>query len=360
MTAVTGTAGWAAGDTQRPVTGPPPGTAAWRADVETLGRPLPDPAGAAPAEVAAFFRTLTGPQWRRLAARHPTVVGNLDGAPVRLRYEANARALREERARQLRRAADPVGTAQDHRKARVRAERCAELMAGGRRILVFDPRGRGQVAAVYGDLEGAAHTAVVVPGSDIDLDTFDRAKDPLGTPAGMARALRSRAGEDTAVVAWAGYTTPIGVGVDAATGGLAEAGAGRLRGFLEGLDATVTGTPSVFCHSYGSVVCGLAAPHLGSGEATDLVVFGSPGMRADSVAGLRTGARVWAALARSDWIARVPNVEVAGLGHGTDPTEPAFGARRIPAARVHGHTGYFARGTDSLDAFAAITEGRLR
>ncbi|RST06023.1 hypothetical protein E2C00_07800 [Streptomyces sp. WAC05374] len=325
---VTGTAGWAAGSGQLPVTGPPPGSGAWRADT-SLGRALPDPARTAPDGIAAFFRTLTESQQRDLAHRHPSVVGNLDGAPVALRYEANATALR-------------------------RDARFAHL--AGRQVLAFDPRGRGQVAEVYGDLTRSRHVAVVVPGADIDAGTYDRATDPYGTPAGMGRELRAAAG-DTAVIAWAGYTTPVGVGLDAATGGLAEAGAARLVRLTEGLAAVGAARPSVFCHSYGSVVCGLAAPRL---EVGDLVVLGSPGMRADNVADLGTTARVWAAKDPSDWISKVPNVELLGLGHGTDPAAPEFGARPVPVAGARGHTGYFAPGTDSLRTFAAIARGEVR
>ncbi|GGU17791.1 alpha/beta hydrolase [Streptomyces lavendofoliae] len=325
---VTATAGWAAGSGQRPVTGPPPGSQEWRADT-SLGRALPDPASATPTEIAAFFRTLTSAQRQNLARRHPSVVGNLDGAPVELRYEANATALR-------------------------RDARFAHL--AGRQVLAFDPRGRGQVAEVYGDLTRGDRVAVVVPGSDIDAGTYDRRTDPYGTPAGMARQLRAAA-LGTAVIAWAGYTTPVGVGLDAATGGLAEAGAVRLARLADGLAAQGAPAPAVFCHSYGSVVCGLAAPRL---RARDLVVLGSPGMRADTVADLGTGARVWAAKDPADWISRVPNVQLLGLGHGTDPASAEFGARPVPAADAPGHTGYFAPGTESLRTFAAIARGNVR
>ncbi|MFF8292448.1 alpha/beta hydrolase [Streptomyces sp. NPDC016309] len=325
---VGGTAGWAAGSGQRAVTGPPPGSEAWRDDT-SLGRALPDPATATPREVAAFFRTLPAARQKDLARRHPTVVGNLDGAPVALRYEANATALRR----------DP---------------RFAHL--AGRQVLAFDPRGRGQVAEVLGDLAHSRHVAVVVPGSDIDAGTYDRAGDPYGTPAGMARQLRTAA-PGTAVIAWAGYTTPVGVGLDAATGELAEAGAQRLARLTDGLAAQGVPAPAVFCHSYGSVVCGLAAPRLG---ARDLVVLGSPGMRAGTVTDLRTTARVWAAKDPSDWISKVPNVRFLGLGHGADPAGPDFGARPVPAADAHGHTGYFAPGTESLRTFAAIARGDVR
>ncbi|MGW1193870.1 alpha/beta hydrolase [Streptomyces sp. NPDC002559] len=333
ITTVTGTAGWASGNTQQAVTGPPPGTAAWRAD-RVLDRRLPDPERATPAEVSRFFRQLTADQQQTLVTRHPLVVGNLDGVPVRLRYRANALSLHADH--------DP---------------RYARLAAPGRQILAFDPRGRGQVAEVFGDLDTARHVAVVVPGSDIDAGTFDRTNDVYGTPAGMAKSLRARTGPGSAVVAWAGYTTPVGLGIDAATGSLAEAGAERLTRFTDGLAADGVPEPAVFCHSYGSVVCGLAASRL---HARDLVVLGSPGMRADDVADLHTGARVWAAKDATDWIDDVPNVEVAGLGHGPDPAAPEFGARRVPADDARGHTGYFAPGTDSLRVFAAITEEKAR
>ncbi|MFF0742525.1 alpha/beta hydrolase [Streptomyces sp. NPDC004111] len=323
---VGGTAGWASADAQTAITGPPPGTDAWRAEG------LPDPAAGTPAQVNRFFAGLSAERRDALARRHPLVVGNLDGAPVALRYAANRRALRAD-------------------------GRFPRLLSPGRQILAFDPRGRGQVAEVYGDLGRAAHVAVVVPGSDIDASTYDRAKDPYGTPAGMARSLRGETGPDTAVIAWAGYTTPVGIGIDAATGSLAEAGAERLVRLTDGLDAVGAPDPAVFCHSYGSVVCGLAAPRL---DAADLVALASPGMHADSVAELRTGARVWAARDATDWIGNIPNVRFLGLGHGADPTGADFGARPVPATTAHGHTGYFAPGTDSLRAFAAITEGTAR
>ncbi|MCP9988221.1 alpha/beta hydrolase family protein [Streptomyces sudanensis] len=325
-TAVTGTVGWASGSTQQAMAGPPPGYSAWLADT-SLGRPLPDPARAAPAEVASFFRSLDGRQRHRLVRRHPGVVGNLDGAPVSLRYEANA-----------------LSASRDTRYAHL----------ANRQLLVFDPRGRGLVAEVFGELERSPHVAVVVPGSDVDAGSYDRPGDPYGTPAGMARQLRAATGGRTAVVAWAGYTTPVGVGLDAATGGLAEAGAKRLVRFAEGLVSTGSAVPSLFCHSYGSVVCGLAATEV---KAKDLVVFGSPGMRAANVAELGTAARVWSAKDPTDWISKVPHVTFLGLGHGTDPASEAFGARRVPAEDARGHSGYFAPGTTSLRVFAAIARG---
>ncbi|MEV0157970.1 alpha/beta hydrolase [Micromonospora sp. NPDC050686] len=308
---VGGTAGGASASSVSMQGGPLPGTAAWLAD-DSLGRELPDPATATPAEVAIFFGGLTGAQQQRLVEDHPAVVGNLDGAPVELRYEANAPA--------------------------------------GDQVLAYDPRGRGLIAQVVGDLENAAKVAVLVPGSGIDISTFDRT-------AQRAADLQAEAGDDTAVIAWAGYLTPSGIGLDQATGRLAEAGARRLSRFTAGLDASGLPDPTLFCHSYGSVVCGLAAADT---DASDIVVMGSPGMRADDVTGLGTDARVWAAKSPDDWIGRVPHVEFLGLGHGADPTSPDFGATVLPADDVPAHDRYFDPGTSTLTAFAAIAAGDLR
>jgi len=360
--AVAGTAGLAAGSRETAVTGPPPGTASWLAD-GTLGRRLPDPGRAGPERIAAFFAGLGRQQRTTLAVRHPLVVGNLDGAPTALRYAANHRALQAERRRQRARAVDPALTLEDHRQARAKAARYAGLLTPGRQILAFDPRGRGQVAEVHGKLSTAQRTAVIVPGSDIDLATFDRGgRNRYGTPAGMAAALRAgMAGRAprtrTAVISWVGYTTPVGFGPDAATSRLADAGAPRLERFLHGLAQTGTPAPAVLCHSYGSVVCGRAADGLGRRDAADLVVFGSPGMHADSVAGLHTPVRVWAARDAGDWIGRVPNVQFLGLGHGNDPSAAGFGARVVSSARADGHAGYLAPGTASRANFAAIALG---
>ncbi|MGW3044105.1 alpha/beta hydrolase [Kitasatospora sp. NPDC001159] len=357
LAALLGAGGWAA-DTQTALTGPPPGSAAWTADTG-FGLRTPDPAAATPTQVAAFFAALAPAQQDALAARHPLTVGNLDGAPVQLRHRANTLALTAERERELTRAADPALTPQDHEAARTRAERYRTLLDGGRQILAFDPRGRGQVAEVYGNLATARRTAVIVPGSDIDLLSFDRAGDPYGTPAGMARALYGATGGQTAVVAWAGYTTPVGLGLDAATEDLARAGATRLTRLLDGLAVSTRpqAPTTVLCHSYGSVVCGLARPN--PGQASGVVVLGSPGMGVDSAADLDPRVPLWATARNgSDWIGNVPNVRLLGLGHGADPTDPGFGARPLPATGSHGHSGYFAPGTASLAAYAAIALGR--
>ncbi len=137
-------------------------------------------------------------------------------------------------------------------------------------------------------------------------------------------------------------------------GGLAASGAVRLNSLLAALPGT--STVSLFCHSYGSVLCGLAARGL-PGRVSDIAVAGSPGMRADSAAALDTRARVWAMRDSGDWIEDVPHLELGGLGHGADPVAPEFGARLVSASGAVGHSGYFEPGTESLSNFAAIGVG---
>ncbi|GAA2153908.1 alpha/beta hydrolase family protein [Kitasatospora kazusensis] len=354
----------AAANEQVAITTPPAGSAAWTAD-HSLGRSLPDPATADARTVAAFFASITPEQATRLIAEYPLVVGNLDGAPLALRYQANRVAIAAEIDRVRAQANDRTLDSTTRALAESRVNDSTALLAKGRQILAFDPRGRGLVSEVYGDLGTAQRVAVLVPGSDADLAHFDQSADPLRSPAGMARALvaeehRQSPDGHTAVIAWTGYVTPSGLGPDAVTSRLADVAAPRLERLLGGLAVTSApdSPPTLFCHSYGSVVCGVAAPKIHDGAgATDLVVFGSPGMGVQDASELGSGVRVWATRNPSDWIGNVPYLEVGGLGHGADPTGADFGAEEISSAGAAGHTGYLAANTASLHNFGAIALG---
>uniref|UniRef100_UPI00037AF851 alpha/beta hydrolase n=1 Tax=Actinoalloteichus spitiensis TaxID=252394 RepID=UPI00037AF851 len=163
----------------------------------------------------------------------------------------------------------------------------------------------------------------------------------------------------TAVIAWSGYLSPRGVGVDAAAATLAEAGAVRLDRLLGGIaalagDAGAPPTVHLVCHSYGSVVCSLTAQR-GTIDVGSLVAVGSPGLRASTAGELSGADQVWAMRADDDWIGWVAGLSLGGLGHGPDPTEPSFGARVVPAGDASGHDGYFVPGTGSLGRLAEIT-----
>ncbi|GHH23378.1 alpha/beta hydrolase [Streptomyces lanatus] len=227
-----------------------------------------------------------------------------------------------------------------------------------RRFLTFDGRGSGLATEVFGDLAHADRVAVLVPGSDTSIDTYDRFRD-------AARALHVRLtreapkGTGTAVVAWLGYETPGTVSTTVTTTGRADQAAPKLREFIRQLRA-LTGRDahvSLLCHSYGSVVCGRAASGL---DVDDLALVGSPGTGVDTAGALHTPARVWAARGGDDWVAEVPHIRLdlfgTTVGFGTDPLSPSFGAR-VFAAGDGGHSDYFRPGSTSLANLTRIVLG---
>ncbi len=225
----------------------------------------------------------------------------------------------------------------------------------GEHFIDFNPAGQGLAVEVIGNLAQATRVAVLVPGSDTSLATFDSRG--TASPGGAAAALAKQArelgpGARLAIIAWLGYATPATLSPGVLASGDAGQGATALRTFVDDL-ARDGRQVALICHSYGSVVCGLAAPRL---PVTDIAVVGSPGMDASSAAALDTPARVWAGRGTGDWIRYVPHVQFLGLGFGQDPMTAAFGAR-IFAAGSGGHSGYFRPGSISLRNLAYIALG---
>jgi len=228
-----------------------------------------------------------------------------------------------------------------------------------RRFLSFDGRGAGQATEVFGDLAHAGRVAILVPGSDTSLDTYGRFH-------AAARALYERLTRQApagtaprAVIAWLGYETPGTVSTTVVTTDRADEAAPRLTAFLRQLRALTGGKAhlSLLCHSYGSVVCGRAAPAL---DVDDIALVGSPGTGAETAAALHTRARVWAARGGDDWVAEVPHIRLdlfgTTVGFRTDPISPSFGAR-VFAAGDGGHSGYFRPGSTSLANLTRIVLG---
>ncbi|MET8080444.1 alpha/beta hydrolase [Streptomyces sp. NPDC005303] len=239
-----------------------------------------------------------------------------------------------------------------------RAAADRELAVPTRHLLTFDGRGPGKATEVFGDLARADHVAVLVPGSDTSLDTYDRFR---ATAAALRRQLTVTApsGTRTEVVAWLGYRTPATLSTTVLTAGRADEAAPHLRAFIRQLHGVVgpATTVSLVCHSYGTVVCARAAAHL---DIDDLALVGSPGTGADTAPALHTPARIWAARGKDDWVAEVPHVRTGlfgvTVGFGTDPVSPAFGAH-VFAAGKGGHSDYFSPGSDSLTNLARIVLG---
>ena len=298
---------------------------------------------AAPLVAAAMFGT-TAAAWPSSTAAMPQAPPALTASALSARYAAETRAI----------------TKAERTAARDGDGQLAGALASlrTRQVLFFNPNGQGVAAMVIGNLATANRVAILVPGSDTTLATFF-SRGPE-SPGGGAEALAAEAhrldpfkpGERLAIIAWLGYPTPAMLSPAVMTSGDAGQGAQALRPLVTAL-ARHGDQVALLCHSYGSVVCGLAAPHL---PVTDIAVFGSPGMDASSVASLHTQARVWAGRESGDWIGSVPHIRLFGLGFGTDPMSPGFGAR-IFATGDSGHSDYLRPGSASLRNLAYIALG---
>ncbi|MEU0070756.1 alpha/beta hydrolase [Streptomyces sp. NPDC006332] len=295
---------------------------------------------------------LSGAARPTIPAPTPAVLGKVTATTLEDAYAAN-----RANAEQASRMADAHGD-------RARAATDRAIAAPSRHFLTFDGRGAGRTAEVLGDLAHADRVAVLVPGSDTSLDTYARFRATathLWTELNRQTAKSTAPGTAprTAVVAWLGYETPATVSFTVATSGRAEQAAPQLRDFIRRLRgiAGEKAQLSLLCHSYGSVVCGRAAAGL---DVDDIALVGSPGTGADTAAGLRTRARVWAARGLDDWVGEVPHVKAdlfgTTVGFGTDPVSPSFGAR-VFAAGDGGHSDYFAPGSVSLTNLARIVLG---
>jgi hypothetical protein len=298
---------------------------------------------AAPLVAAAMFGT-TAAAWPSSPAAMPPAPPALTASALSARYAADARKI----------------TTAERTAARDGDRQLAAALARLRpqQVLFFDPNGQGVAAMVIGNLATANRVAILVPGSDTTLATFfSRGTE---SPGGSAQALAAEAhrlgpaspGERLAIIAWLGYPTPALLSPSVMTSGDASQGAQALRPLVTAL-AGHGDQVALLCHSYGSVVCGLAAPHL---PVTDIAVFGSPGMDAASVASLRTQARVWAGRESGDSIKYVPHIRLLGLGFGTDPMTNGFGAR-VFATGTSGHSGYLEPGSVSLRNLTRIALG---
>lgn len=238
----------------------------------------------------------------------------------------------------------------------------ANWINAGRRFAEFD-RSAGIAIEVLGDLATADRIAILVPGVNTQLADFDRGLGGVArrAPAVQARSILSRLHADdpkarVAVVAWLGYHPPDGVNMAAIGEGRARSGAAALISFVNHvLAAHPAADVTLVGHSYGSIVVGLAARNLP--EVHDVVVMGAPGLGVDSADDL-PGTRVWSALAPTDWIGKIPQVRLFGLGHGTRPSSAGFGSIALPTAGVAGHDYYLEPGSPTLDAVADVVLGQ--
>ncbi len=352
-----------------------------------------------PAAASSWFAALTGAERDWVVDHHPTWVGPRDGLPAWARDRAN-RVLLADLELALVAELDARGSGRvdpadywglmlypdgvpgsvdlDAAVAGVRA--VAALLAredGRQRQLLSIGMTAGVLTAAVssGDLDGAGHIAVFVPGfqADVagDLGTYSAS---VQAAADLADRLARDQGDGRPVVGltWLGYAAPAVAGVllpgkSVAGWTPAVAGASRLAGTLDGL--AVAGRAAyphdpprvvVWGHSYGSVVTGLALRAV-STPVAGVVVFGSPGLSVDDAAALRVPSG-------GLFVEEALDDAVAALGRfGADPGRLP-GARQLsvaahvlpdgsPGTVARGHEEYLVPGSTSQWNLAAVAAG---
>ena len=289
-------------------------------------------------EVAAWWNALTDDERKKIIEKHPEAIGNLDGISMAAREQANRglidgelESAQKHRAEVQRKyddqqakideefkknkgyttytsfSAKEVNPYEDelkHADQKVRdLQKIHDLMgqkengAPKYHLLTLDASGEKDVRAAIatGDVDKAANVATMVPGVSTTV------RNDMDSMLGNAEKLRTHAGADsTAAVAWLGYDAPPAAPIlgdtsdqngsvgDIITTGRADEGARSLNGFHEGIQAyrQSQGTDphlTTVDHSYGSLTAGTAALSTKTGVVDDMVLYGSPGGRADDV-----------------------------------------------------------------------------
>ena len=376
------------------------------ADVERIYGGKPDPAdgalagrpgaGATPAEVNAWWDSLTPEQQQAIIAAAPGAIGNLDGIPAWARDAANTVSLDRDLADYAHTEDEGVLTDDERTwydnaraadEARHNIEDRVDPVTGEpieSQIYLYDPTafdGDGAIAISAGDLDTADNVAVVVPGFGTDAESAGYQGDRAATIYESTRFLDPDA--TNATMFWIGYDAPDNApwdeGFDGAgvlTEGMAAAGGEHLADTIDGLRESRDGDPAhltVIGHSYGSTTTGHGAHDHGL-DVDEIVFVGSPGVGGDTDNAGETGIdpeHVWAGANSRDPIADLGNhgwvhgETVLGAGLGDDPAEDDFGGNRFEAeSETRGgafsfgdHSKYFDHDTESLYNISQIVNG---
>lgn len=212
-----------------------------------------------------FWRKLNFAQQEALLLALPGLVGNLEGVPYATRNTANRKLLEILRAEwnEINRNSGNVTTDVEFLAVRGGALESLEkaLEKGGRYLISLDPRTDAPLAAVaVGNLDTAKNATYLVPG--MNSSSVDAAG--LANHADELRKVQADQGvfeDDTAVIAYMGYETPVIGNVSSEE--LAERGAPAFADALDGLYITrsAAGTVmevNVIAHSYGTTMTSIA------------------------------------------------------------------------------------------------------
>lgn len=337
----------------------------------SLSIPAPPPAGATPADNAAWWATLSANQRAVLSHDHPELVGPRDGLPTTDRDAAN-RVLLDRTRTDLASQRDNIQhqidglrhttggdivindqAAYDRLKAQLDDingklggvdaiyNRLNHPLPGRPQayLLALDPSGNGNAVIASGNPDTAANVATYVPGTGSELSKINGDIDRSDR---MVQAAQEAGSPSTAVITWQGYEAPSTL-ADAASESYADSGKGKLDSFQDGLRESHPGAPShntVIGHSYGTTLVGHASRD-GGLNADDLAFVASPGVGTDNASQLHLdgvnqadiGQHVHSTVAEHDMI-KVTNVDLApplSGQHldplGPDPADPSFGGQ---------------------------------
>ncbi len=209
----------------------------------------------------------------------------------------------------------------------------------------------GRIVEVWGDLAGAEHVAVLVPGMGTTARNFEsrvatRARNLLGA----ANALGSG---PVAVVGWFDYDAPDDApSTEVLSDARARDGAARLGRFLGRIPSAGDHHVTLIGHSYGSVVVGATMLGAMAPVVDDVLVMGSPGTGVDSTG--EFGAPGTGFYTMEAPVDPVPDLD----WFGTNPNELESGFRRVETGPRPGHSSYLGEGTEGLDNAALIVTGR--
>lgn len=359
-----------------------------------------------PADVHAWWNSLTPQQQEQAIRDRPDLVGALDGVPVTDRDTANRTVLdRDIKALTDRRqsldarqndilcladqgrlpelypaAMNPTGQAlaelDDIKKERAHIDgtltgattvqdRLNDPHKPAAFLIGFSPADDGRAIVSVGNPDTSDNVVTYVPGTTSDLPSI---KTDLERANRMAKdAADYGTGGTTAAILWLGYDAP-DIIPNAGSSSYADNAVHGLQTFESGLRATHDGQPShntMIGHSYGTTTVGFAAREGQGLPVNDLIFVGSPGAGVDSASELHiqgNASNVWASTASNDVI-RFTGIE-DNMRFGENPDNPGFGGRQFTSADgtwynpVATHSEYWDQGNPSRRNIAYIVTGQ--
>ncbi len=265
------------------------------------------------------------------------------------------------------------------------AARRAAAVAGARGLLAhpdltvwsFTDGDEPTIRVALGDPGAATHLIVLLPGTSTGLHAADASLADTVALHDLASRLAPAGAQVATVLDLYAAPADLGRAVDPVPARTAGAATAAFLADLPGAPRT-----TLVGHSYGALAAARASDEH---PVDDLVLLGAPGVGVGGRDDLAGAQRVWAARAAGDPIALVADLDEALVAlpqrwrpttgpladplvaHGPDPTDPEFGALRLPTApppggiaapRVRGHLDYLRPGTASLTNVSLVAVGR--